>query len=123
MTDSARDKKEVYGPNFDIRVAINKDRAILNTIQRQLDRIEGKEVYYLRWHAGIPLDAHPHVLSGFRKAMLRDLKEKRDEAARIRAELPWTPCRALAEFKRAKRRKARRRRKRNKRTGRKSRYS
>lgn len=110
---------------FNLRAAINQDRAILNTIQRQLDRIDGKEVFFSDWEddanylqsrTGIPRDAcyNYDYLVAFRRSTLLNLNAKRDQAARIRAELPLTPCGFVVALFRAKRIQARQR-KRNKR--------
>lgn len=108
---------------FDLRVAINQDRALLNVINRQLRRMDGEEVpysdwesdaNYLNWRANIPLNANRYFLEGFKRETLRSLDEQRNQAARIRAELPLTPCGVVVALIRAKRIQARQR-KRNKR--------
>ena len=109
---------------FNLRVEINETRAILNTIQRQLNRMEGKEVIfsdweddadYLYWRAGIDPSSDYEMLLGYHRDYLRDLNEKRDQAARLRLELPLTPCGVIAALIRAKRIQARQRKRNNRR--------
>lgn len=105
---------------FNLRAAINQDRAILNTIQRQLDRMDGKEVVfsdweddanYLQWRTRIPReDCYNYdFLVAFKQQTLRNLEQKRYEAAMIRLKLPLTPCGFVIALIRAKRIQARQR--------------
>ena len=113
---------------FNLRAAINEDRALLNVINRQLKRMDGEEVFYsdreedanyLHWKANIPRNADRYYLEGFKKETLKYLEQNRYEAAMIRLELPLTPCGFVIALIRAKRIQARQR-KRNKRRRRKS---
>lgn len=113
---------------FNLRVEINQNRAILNTIQRQLNRLDGKEVIfsdweddadYLNWRAGIDPSSDYEMLLGYHREYLLELNELRNQATRLRNELPLTPCGFVAALIRAKRQQARQR-KRNKRRRRKS---
>lgn len=108
---------------FNLRVEINQNRAILNTIQRQLNRLDGKEVIfsdweddadYLHWRAGIDPSSDYEMLLAHHRGYLIELNDLRNQAARLRNELPLTPCGVVAALIRAKRQQARQR-KRNKR--------
>lgn len=113
---------------FNLRVEINQNRAILNTIQRQIKRMEGKEVIYsdwesdadyLHWRACIDPSADYDMLLGYHRDYLLELNDLRNQATLVRNELPLTPWGFIAALIRAKRQQARQR-KRNKRRRRRS---